>query len=162
MAVVFVLGPSEWDAARGPSLAFSPRSVRDRMRDSLVSLGHQAFLMEEAPDEPGEDMVDKFERLLGQRKVTDVFVYWPPRAKMQTTYDELILLRTRVGRQTMPNIWVLHHSSVARIKRGEFLVIERGNRSRYLDAVARLGVRPASWEDHEGLLLLVQRLAAEL
>ena len=118
--------------------------------------------MENEPTVGDEDMVDKFERLLDKKKVDVVLVYWPSAAKMQTTYDELIILRTRVGRKPNPRVWVFHHDSVAAIRRGEFKVLERGARSRYLEAVARLGVRPVSWSDHEGLYRLVDLLAPDL
>lgn len=62
---------------------------------------------------------------------------------MQTTYDELILLydRQAVLKKKAISIWVLHHVSVAQITKDEFRVLEKGSRSRYLTAVARLGVR---------------------
>lgn len=72
-------------------------------------------------------------------------VYWPAGAKMQTTYDELILLRDRILDPGRPNVWVLHHTSVAAIDRDKFEVKEWGNRSRYLTAVAKLGVHPLEW-----------------
>ena len=72
---------------------------------------------------------------------------------MQTTYDELILLRDRaefLARESV-ELWALHHSSVAAITKDEFKILEKGNRSRYLTAVAALGVRPLEWESDEDL-----------
>jgi len=60
--------------------------------------------MEEEHDVPGEDLVEKFDRLL-RRSITDIVIYWPPHAKMQTTYDELILLRDRVHAK-LSEIWI--------------------------------------------------------
>jgi hypothetical protein len=83
---------------------------------------------------------------------------------MQTTYDELILLCDRRDYLAKASIrlWALHHSSVARIGHDEFKVLESGNRSRYLTAVARLGLRPLQWEDEETLAEQVRLLSAEL
>ena len=115
------------------------------------------------PDRPDEDYIQKFDRLL-RSKVTDVILYWPPLAKMQTTYDELILLCDRRDflQKASIRLWALHHSSVARITREEFKVLEAGNRSRYLTAVARLGLRPLQWEDEEELAEQVRLLSTEL
>lgn len=56
--------------------------------------GQSCDLMEDDPDRDGEDVIQKFDRLL-KSKVTEIVLYWPPLAKMQTTYDELILLYDR-------------------------------------------------------------------
>jgi hypothetical protein len=119
--------------------------------------------MEDDPDREEEDLVDKFDRLLRQA-VTDVVLYWPPVAKMQTTYDELILLRERRHflQSEQIRLWALHHSSVAAITKDEFKVLESGGRSRYLTAVARLGLRPLVWESEEDLHECANLLAAEL
>lgn len=59
-------------------------------------------------------------------------------------------------------IWVLHHISVASISGDDFKVLESGNRSRYLTAVARLGVRPLEWETEDALRERTTLLAAQL
>ncbi|MHB8584532.1 MAG: hypothetical protein ACYDDF_01650 [Thermoplasmatota archaeon] len=161
MAVVFLLGPSEWDPTRGPAPKQSPMEVR-RALQTILARDHVVFLMEDTPDRAGEDLVDKFDRLIRDREVTDILVYWPPRAKMQTTYDELILLRDRLDRPSLPRIWILHHASVAIIRRGKFEVLEPGGRSRYLSAVARLGVHPIEWTDDQELMTKAAFIAAEL
>ncbi len=119
--------------------------------------------MEDDPDRDGEGMVEKFERLL-RSGVTDVLLYWPPLAKMQTTYDELLLLSERRAllEKLGISIWALHHVKVAEITKGVFRILETGQRSRYLMDVARLGIRPLSWETRESLEELVHLLAAEL
>lgn len=124
--------------------------------------GHKVILMEDDPDRKGEDMIQKFDRLLRQN-VTDVVAYWPPLAKMQTTYDEFILLCDRHDylKAESIRIWLLHHTSVAEIRKDEFVVREKGNRSRYLTAVARLGVHPLEWETEQELLEQVGLLCAE-
>lgn len=86
----------------------------------------------------------------------------PAGAKMQTTCDELILLRDRAGDPEHPEVWVLHHESVARIQQDRFEVSKQGGRSRYLEAVARLGVRPLPWTDEEDLLRITRLLASEV
>ncbi|MEK7859367.1 MAG: hypothetical protein AAB320_09530 [Elusimicrobiota bacterium] len=163
MAVVFLLGPGMWGPEKGASATSSPMEVRREIAKAFVAGGHGVILMEDEPDRKGEDMIQKFDRLL-RSKVTDVVLYWPPLAKMQTTYDELILLYDRkklLIQRGMP-IWVLHHVSVASITGDEFKVLESGNRSRYLAAVARLGVRPVEWESDEDLRERAALLAVQL
>ncbi len=162
MAVVFLLGPSQWDPQRGPPPKRTPMDVRREIEQLLEDAGHHVILMEDIDDRQGEDLIEKFDRILQTKGITDLVVYWPAGAKMQTTYDELILLRDRVEDLPLPDIWVLHHASVAEIRRDEFRVTEPGGRSRYLEAVARLGVRPLRWEDHEALSHLVGLLASEI
>ncbi len=81
---------------------------------------------------------------------------------MQTTYDELILLCDRRDflRREKIRLWALHHSTVAAITGEEFMVLE--TRSRYLTAVARLGLRPLEWDTEQALREQVLLLAAEL
>lgn len=137
--------------------------VRRDIEKTFIREGHKVILMEDDPDRQDEDYIQKFDRLL-RSGVTDVVLYWPPLAKMQTTYDELILLcdRRNFLEKASIRIWALHHPSVARITHEEFKVIETGNRSRYLTAVARLGLRPLQWADDAELKDLVRLLAAEL
>lgn len=163
MAAVFLLGPGMWDPDRRAAADPTPMKVRRTIARVLADHGHSVTLMEDDPDRPGEDHIEKFDRLL-RSKITDVVLYWPPMAKMQTTYDELILLCDR--RSTLETrsvrLWALHHSSVATISKDEFKVLEFGNRSRYLTAVARLGLRPLEWGDETELDEKVRLLAREL
>jgi hypothetical protein len=137
--------------------------VRREIAESFVSRGHDVILMEDDPDRQEEDYIQKFDRLL-RGNLTDVVLYWPPFAKMQTTYDELILLcdRREFLEKASIRLWALHHSSVARIAHEEFKILETGNRSRYLTAVARLGLRPLQWENEEDLAEQVRLLSIEL
>lgn len=164
MATVFLLGPSRWDADRRQAPGPTPMEVRRRLQRILQGQEgeHAVLLMEDEPDRTGEDLLEKFWRLVEERAVTDVVVYWPPGAKMQTTYDELVLLRDRLGIQELPRTWVLHHVDVAAFHEDHLEVKEAGGRSRYLEAVARLGVRALDWEDGDGLDRLAARLAEEL
>lgn len=161
MATIFLLGPSEWDPARGAPPSRTPFALRLAVAREMRAHGHDVVLMEQVGDEPGEDMVDKFDRILRREAVTDIVVLWPKGAKMQTTYDELLLLRDRVS-QDLPRVWVLHHAAVAEIRRGVFRLKEPGGRSRYLDSVARLGVRPLSWSTASELDTIARRLSREL
>lgn len=162
MAVIFLLGPGMWDPAKKPAQS-SPMQIRRSIAKVLEHGGHKVILMEDDADRAGEDLIQKFDRLLRQG-VTDVVVYWPPQAKMQTTYDELILLCDRRDylKKESIDIWVLHHDSVASIRGDEFRVLETGARSRYLTAVVKLGVHPLEWTDDEDLMERVVLLAAEL
>ena len=163
MAVVFLLGPGMWAAEEAERSKLPPMVVRRRLAAILGEGGHRAFLMEDDPDRLGEDLIQKFDRLL-RGGVTDVLLYWPPLARMQTTYDELILLcdRKNLLRELGIAIWVLHHVKVAAIAAGTFKILEKGGRSRYLTAVAGLGVHPLEWETDAELDERVRLLAAEL
>jgi hypothetical protein len=88
----------------------------------------------------------------------------PPLSKIQTSYDELILLCDRRDflRKEKIRLWALHHSSVATITKDEFRVLETGSRSRYLTAVGRLGLRPLEWETEGNLNEQIGLLAADL
>jgi len=85
----------------------------------------------------------------------------PPRCRRP---DELILLCDRRDflKRKKIRLWALHHSSVATITGEEFKVLESGSRSRYLTAVARLGLRPLEWDTEEDLRKQALLLAAGL
>jgi len=163
MAVVFLLGPGMWDSAKRTATDPAPLQVRREIAKVFRARDHRVILMEEDPDRADEDLIEKFDRLL-RDKVTDIVLYWPPAAKMQTTYDELILLcdRRDLLRREKIRLWALHHSKVAEIAGDEFKVLETGSRSRYLTAVARLGLRPLEWGTEETLREQALLLAAEL
>ena len=160
MAVVFLLGPSEWDPERGGGGEPSPMGHRRELAKLLAAPGHEVLLMEDEPDAPEEDMVEKFERLAGRS--SDVAIDWPPKAKMATTYDEMLLLRKMAERATLPRLWFLHHESVASISRGVFRIHEGGGRSRYLTALARLGITPIPWRTVGDLYERAAFLAGEM
>ena len=137
--------------------------IRRRIAKQWRDDGHDVLLLEDERDRPGEDLIQKFDRSLRQG-VTDVAVYWPPAAKMQTTYDELILLCDRRDflKKHSITVWLLHHASVAAISKDEFRVLETGQRGRYLTAVVRLGVESWPWEDDNDLTRQVGELSKEL
>jgi hypothetical protein len=163
MANIFLLGPGMWDPAKKSTSGHAPMKIRRDMAKIFEASGHKVVLMEDDPDRGGEDYIQKFDRLL-RHKITDVVLYWPPLAKMQTTYDELILLCDRRGflKRASIAIWALHHTSVAAITHDEFKVLEAGNRSRYLTAVARLGLYSLEWESDADLDEQVELLASQL
>lgn len=163
MAVVFLLGPGMWDSSKHPKVSPTPMQVRRQIAHLLEKDGHKVILMEDDPDRAGEDLIQKFDRLL-RHSSTDVVIYWPAKAKMQTTYDELILLCDRkeyLDHNEIP-IWIVHHVSVAEIRKDEFMIHEAGNRSRYLTAVAKLGVNPLEWDDDSELFEKIKLLSKEI
>ena len=109
-AIVFLLGPGMWNNPKRPVADPAPMQVRRDIAKAFISRGHKIILMEDDPDRQGEDYIQKFDRLL-RNKVTDVVLYWPPLAKMQTTYDELILLCDRRDfiEKAAIRLWALHH-----------------------------------------------------
>lgn len=159
MATAFLLGPSEWRQAGARP---TPMDVRRELKAILEARNHRVLLMEDLEDAFGEDLVDKFERILDASGIDYVVVYWPKGAKMQTTYDELLLLRKRMDSKVVPPVWILHHDDVLKVDGGEFKLLETGERSRYLEAAARLGAHANPWKTPEQLREFVRRLAAEL
>ncbi len=148
MAVVFLLGPGVWDSARRQPSDPAPLQVR-RDLAAIFTRDHRVILMKDDPDREGEDLIQKFDRLL-RNKVSDVVLYWPPA-------DRRDFLRRQKIR-----LWALHHSSVATITGAELKVLETGSRSRYLTAVARLGLRPLEWDTEEDLRKQARLLSAGL
>ncbi|MBI4394509.1 MAG: hypothetical protein HY556_12050 [Euryarchaeota archaeon] len=162
MGVILLLGPSEWDPTRRKPVPPTPMDIRRSLAAVLTAeRGHAIILLEDEKDRSTEDLVDKFDRILRTRGITDVVVWWPPGAKMQTTFDELLLLRDRVE-PGLPRIWVVHHTSVATITADEFVIKEAGGRSRYLTALTRLRTRPIEWVDLDGLDRKIRFLANEI
>lgn len=157
MATVFLLGPGEWQEKQA---GLSPLEHRRELAKLLREHGHRVILMEDEKDKDSEDMVEKFDRLLGQS--TDVVLYWPSRAKMSTTYSEMILLRKTSESRDLPRLWFLHHEDVATIERGVFKVLEPGSRSRYLTSVARLGITAIAWRTTAELYQRAGMVGAEL
>lgn len=152
MKRALLLGPGHW---RLPWLRWtrpSPLEVRRRLSETLHSYGLEAVLLEEEPDEAGEaeDVSRKFHRFLDSEPLDAILVYWPRRAKMQTTWDELVILREehlrheRGERGPLPPLHYLH--DLRAMDLGEHLVIrERGARSAYLRGVSQLPASAHPW-----------------
>jgi|GEM_PF-2074813 len=85
-------------------------------------------------------------------------------AKMQTTYDELILLCDRRDflMKNKIRLWLVHHTSVASLSRDEFNVLEVGDRSRYLMDVVRLGPYAVEWKTNEELHDKIKLISMEI
>jgi hypothetical protein len=156
---VFVLGPSQWERLRHPR---TPRQVRDRIVASL-SKAHDAYLMEAFEAAPTDrDLTDKFLRILSDRKTTHVLLYWPRRAKMQTTLDEILHLRHTFDHGIRPEVWLLAERGVLQQRRGGYDVVKGVvARSRYLDAINTLRANHLPWEDEDDLLRKVAALSDE-
>lgn len=109
--------------------------------------------MEALESQPEDrDLTDKFLRILETMRTTDIVVYWPKKAKMQTTLDEFLHLRHSLDRGLSPNIWLLVQSGIIKIRNGRY-EITKGTieRSRYLDAIQTLNGHLLSWSNHEKL-----------
>jgi len=157
LASVFILGPGHWEAQAGK--ARSPRHVRTHVA-SLLHGRHHTFLMEDIADHPEDrDLTDKFLRILETQKTTDILVYWPKRAKMQTTLDEFLHLRHALDRGLQPNVWLLVQSGIMEIDHGRY-EIKKGSvlRSRYLDAIHTLNAHLLPWTTHKDLYRIVLQL----
>lgn len=66
MAIVFILGPGMWDPEKRTPSDPAPRQVRRDIAKNLKGHGHDVVLMEDDVDREGEDLIDKFDRLLRQ------------------------------------------------------------------------------------------------
>jgi hypothetical protein len=152
MSVIFLLGPGFWRDGEGASSPHTPLSTRKRIAGAWEKDGHEVLLMEQIKDVAGETILQKFDRLLRQG-VTHVVVFWPPMAKMATTYTELVLLcdREEFLKKHKIHLWLVHHVSVASIDQDTFEVLEKGDRSRYLEAVVKLGPVALEWDTEEEL-----------
>ncbi len=154
MAVVLICGPSAWDDGHQPT----PKDVRREISRKLQP-PHTAILLEDQRDEQTDhDLVDKYERVLDDRKVSDVLIYWPNGADMGSTFDELLLLRKRVGSKSVPQIWILHHEGALLLTDDEFRVQDSSAKSSYLHSVARLRPSVIEWSDDADLLEKAQKL----
>lgn len=157
MTTIFLLGPSEPKDPPRPRDAHM--AVRRRLAGLIEAADHRCLLMEDLPQRRGEDLVEKFERILDEERPAVVLVYWPAKAKMQTTFDELLLLRKRSEDQALPQVIVLHEEGVADITAREFRILEPGGRSRYFEALRRVPITPISWSTEPQLEERVSRLA---
>jgi len=72
-----------WEAGKKAQPEPTPMQARREIA-KIFRRKHKVVLMEDDTDREGEDLIQKFDRLL-RANVTDVVVYWPPSAKMQTT-----------------------------------------------------------------------------
>lgn len=162
MAIIFLLGPSVWKAGK-KTPAYSPMEMRRQIAEMFRENGHKVILMEDEPDITGEDLPNKFYRLLRDKAVTDVVVYWPSLAEMQTTHAEFVLWGACPNISQLPPIQLLHHASIFSVKGEVFNINDREDRNRYLTSIlARQGVCLVEWESDEDLKEQVCLLSAEL
>jgi hypothetical protein len=82
---------------------------------------------------------------------------------MQTTLDEIVLLRARIDGPDAPMIWLLHETGVLKRTAAGY-GIPKGvvERSRYLDAINTLGAAAYEWNDRDELFELTRRLGDNL
>lgn len=160
MASVFVLGPSQWRKKRWES---TPLEIRQRLVE-LLSEHHDAYILEPLTDDASDrDLTDKFYRTLRDRMTTDIVLFWPLGAKMQTTLDEIVLLRARMDGSEAPTVWMLHQKGVLkRTAAGYEIPAGVVERSRYLDAVNTLGAAAYEWRDTNEIFELARRLGDNL
>ncbi len=160
MAVVFVLGPSDWRRRRKGA---TPLEIRRRLAQRLADHHHYPIVMEDVPDEAGDkDAFGKFTRILDTMGVTDILLWHPAGAKMQATIHELVLLIQRADDKAVPRLWLLVQTKAASLDAEHFTVKERGLGSSYLDAVFRLRPIILDWVDAERLDELVDHVATEI
>lgn len=152
MKRVILLGPGHWRLPWRLAKRTTPLEIRRKLAEGLLANGLDAVLLEDEPDEADEkhDLTRKFHRFLESEPVDAILVYWPLHAKMQTTWDELIILREehlrheRGERGPLPPLHYLHYLEAMDL--GEHLVIhERGGRSAYLRGVSQLAATAHPW-----------------
>jgi hypothetical protein len=160
LASVFILGPGQYaKRRRGPT----PRETRERLVD-LFSAHHDSYILEPLDDDVSDrDLADKFYRIMQENATTDVVIHWPLGAKMQTTLDEIILLRARMDDSGAPHVWLLHEKGVLRrTTKGYEIPPGVVERSRYLEAINTLGAVAYEWRHEKGLFDLARRLSDDL
>lgn len=154
MSIFFVLGPSEWrDAKKAGRLGFTPLEKRRDMVRILHASGHDAFLMRDVADLPGEGLAEKFLRILREAAPTHCILYWPEGATIDTAEDELVILRTLVAQGvSVPEIWILAQDITVQEVRGEIHVHDTSGRSAYLrDLMRRTPCLLGNWCHHDDL-----------
>lgn len=137
--------------------------LRRQAQQALHERGLRAVLMEDEPTQPHQeqDLSAKFHRLLDTVAMAAVVVVWPAGAKMAAMWDELLYLVERQRECAVPPVWVLHHHRAARIARGRFEILQRGDRSCYLRGVHLLPLRPLPWRGRADFLDAVGTVADE-
>ena len=162
MAIVFLLGPSVWKSGKAAATR-SPMAIRRELAEIFRGCGHKVILMEDELDIKGEDLVHKFYRLLRDKKVTDIAVYWPSHAEMQTTHAEFVLWGARQDISKLPPIQILHHASIFSTAGDALNINDHEDRNRYLTAIlTRKRVYLREWESGDDLEELVCLLSTEL
>ncbi len=121
-------------------------------------------LMEDEETLPGEekDLARKLKRLLETGRFAAIVVVWPRGAKMAATHDELLLLVEFQRTMELPEIHLLHHPKVARMKNGELEVLERGGRSRYIESFQQLPLFLHPWRTQAQLTEALEAIRDEL
>ena len=71
MAIVFLLGPSLWESGENVPMR-TRREIGEVFRES----GHRVILMEDEVDKEDEDLVEKFYRLLLEKRVDNCCLKW--------------------------------------------------------------------------------------
>jgi hypothetical protein len=124
--------------------------IRRKIAECLANEDVDGILMEDESTWPGEesDLGAKFHRILDSQRLDAIVVYWPKGAKMQATWDELLMLldRSRTGRP-VPPLHYLSHPRVMAHEKGVLKIREKGGRSVYLEGVGKLGGTLWPWKD---------------
>ena len=163
MAIIFLLGPSVWKSKK-ISPIYSPMQKRRQLAEIFRADNHKIVIMEDEPDIKDEHLYKKFYRLINDKKVTDIIMYWPSLAEMQTTQIELVLLGIQNDTLPTPQIWLFHHTSVFSDKMGEGIISDGEDRSSYLSSILnkRKKKRDVEFENDEDLTRKAEFLSKEL
>ncbi|MBI2078270.1 MAG: hypothetical protein HYT80_07890 [Euryarchaeota archaeon] len=170
MKRALLLGPGHWKWPVLHARGATPLEVRHRIQDVMEAEGVDAVLLEDEPDQAREadDLALKFHRLLDEGPMDAIVVYWPRGAKMQTTWDELVILREeqlrheRGERGTLPPLHYLSHLKAMSIDDARLHIHERGGRSAYLRGVSQLGGELWPWLTDDQLVDAAAHCAARI
>lgn len=160
MANVFLLGPG---SAAGAPPSQTHLDVRLQIAEVWRKAGHTVIIMEKEDDIQGEDLHQKFDRLL-RRDITDIAIYWPPNAETTSTIIEMAKLAERIEllKKARVPLILVHHVSVLSFQGGEFKILEQGRGSAYLNDLIKLDPRCWPWKDQDELFDSITAISAEL
>jgi hypothetical protein len=114
------------------------------------------------PHGDDRDLTDKFFRILREQTTTNILVYWPRAAKMQTTLDEIIHLRHAMDQGFQVETRLLIQLDIIHRKQGRYEIAEGAvSRSRYLDSINTLRPKLVLWSDEPELFRKVGLLTEE-
>lgn len=169
MKQALLLGPGHWNLPwtrpwRRFYLRNTPLEDRQDIRQWLAAQDVDAILLEFEPSLAGEDedLAKKFHRVMSRNAFDAVVVYWPAGAKMQTTWDELVILREMALSSPVPPVHYLSQPGAMDLSDGRLVIHERGARSAYLRGVSQLPAQVWPWTNRRELTTATEWCGAKI
>lgn len=164
---VIVLGPSRWleDAPEASCLEETPLAARERVADTLLSMGCEATLMEDHDRRPSEEHFDLLLRVLDEQDARTFLVLWLLGARLHGLEVELGYLLTELSadRLAPEDVYLLAEKGNVGVdgESGTVAWSEPGNRTRYHEDLVALGCPVRRWRTERGLLSQARAVGLE-